>query len=103
METREYPNFASAMRAALDWLAQNGVKVLDAPFRSKMGTYGMQSKDKRSYYRIEFDQRSGAHINVQAKGKKGPHFVFDGNESEVRSRWRQLFLWHPVFGKSGRG
>ena len=42
-------------------------------------------------YRIEFDVRNGAHINVFAGKEKGPHFLFPGNENSVNSVLRQLF------------
>ncbi|GAA3375482.1 hypothetical protein GCM10020367_43460 [Streptomyces sannanensis] len=34
-------------------------------------------------FRIEFDDRSGAHINVWAGKEKGPHFQFNATETTV--------------------
>jgi hypothetical protein len=55
----------------------------------------MRTIDGGAGYRIEFDARSGAHINVWSRKEKGPHYVFPGNEGAVRAKWRQLFLWDP--------
>ena len=94
METRNFINYNEAVRAALDWLRDEQV-ILDEAFEAKMGGFGMRSFDGSGGYRIEFDQRSQAHVNVWSHSRKGPHYVFPGNESAVRSLWRQLYFWDP--------
>lgn len=44
---------------------------------------GMQTADGKTGFRIEFDKRSGAHINVWSGKEKGPHFKFNASESTV--------------------
>ncbi len=89
-----FTNYNDAIRAALDWLRSQGVQ-LDEAFEAKMGGFGMRSLDRSGGYRLEFDDRSQAHINVWSHGQKGPHYRFPGNEKAVRSLWRQLYFWDP--------
>jgi hypothetical protein len=44
---------------------------------------GMQTADGRTGFRVEFDERSGAHINVWSGKEKGLHFKFDASELTV--------------------
>jgi hypothetical protein len=44
----------------------------------------MQTADGKAGYRIEYDERSGAHINVWSGKEKGPHFNFAASEPTVR-------------------
>lgn len=91
MELR-YHSYNEAIQAALDWLRDRNVQ-LDEAFEAKMGGFGMRSLDRSGGYRIEFDDRSHAHINVWSPGQKGPHYRFPGNDRSVRALWRQLFFW----------
>lgn len=50
---------------------------------------GMSTADGKVGFRIEYDPRNGAHINVWA-GKKGPHFKFEGDQS-VADKIRRIF------------
>lgn len=43
----------------------------------------MQTWDGKTGFRVEFDDRSGAHINVWPAKEKGPHYTFDANEKTV--------------------
>ena len=43
----------------------------------------MQTLNGKVGFRIEFDERSGAHINMWAGKEKGPHVHFDGSEKTV--------------------
>lgn len=92
METEKFKNYDGAIRAALDWLHNEKVELGEA-FESRMGGFGMRSEDGSGGYRIEFDDKNQAHINVWAHKQKGPHFIFPGNEQAVRSLWRQLYFW----------
>ena len=89
-----FVNFNDAIRAALDWLADHKVK-LDEAYESKSKSFGMRSFDRTGGYRVEFDDRSSAHINVWCHGQKGPHFTFPGNAQAVCALWRQLYFWDP--------
>jgi hypothetical protein len=93
METRIFRNYNDAIRAAVDWLRVNNVQV-DEAFEAK-GGFGMRNADGSGGYRVEFDDRSQAHINVWCHHRKGPHYTFPGNEAAVRSLWRTLFYWDP--------
>jgi hypothetical protein len=93
METKTFANYNEAIRAALDWLRLQNV-ALDEAFEAK-GGFGIRTSDGSGGYRIEFDDRSHAHINVWCHSRKGPHYAFPGNENSVRSVWRQLFYWDP--------
>jgi hypothetical protein len=51
---------------------------------------GMKTADGRVGFRVEYDARSGAHINVWAGKEKGPHFQFDASQSTVNRIIRQF-------------
>ena len=44
---------------------------------------GMQTLDGKVGFRVEYDARNGAHINVWAGKEKGPHFTFDASQATV--------------------
>lgn len=96
MDTKcqNFKSFDGAIRAALDWLRSQGVGLEEA-FEAKFGGFGMRSLDGSGGYRIEFDARRKAHINVWCHRQRGPHLCFPGNEFAVRSVFRQLFYWDP--------
>ncbi len=91
------PDFNPRMREALDWLKARGFDSTKArPFPSRMSvkhmggrTNGMRHGDIG--YRIEFDARSQAHINVFAGKEVGPHFTFSQSEADMLAVLRQLF------------
>ncbi len=95
METKRFVDYGDAIAAALEWLKGRGVATLDEAYESRSGGFGMRTMDGSAGYRIEFDSRSGAHINVWWHKVKGAHHVFQGNEGAVRTKWRQLFFWDP--------
>lgn len=75
----------------MTWLRTKGFQVGTATrgrFGAAQGTInGLRSGG--TGYRIEFDARSGAHINVFS-GKEKWHFIFPGGQSAVKSLLRQL-------------
>jgi hypothetical protein len=87
--------YGDAIKTALEWLRSVGATNLEKAFEAKFGGFGMRTFDGSSGYRLEFDQRSGPHINVWHSKVQGPHFTFIGNEQDVRSKWRQLYWWDP--------
>jgi hypothetical protein len=80
-------DYNQAMNKALAWLDERGFKAE----RTTIGRFGeiqgkpigMQTADGKTGFRVEFDERSGAHINVWSGKEKGPHFKFDASESTV--------------------
>jgi len=89
--------FNPAMQQAQDWLSMRGFDPSRAtPFASRMSArFGGGRINGMRYgsigYRIEFDTRSGAHINVFAGKEIGPHFTFSFNEGDMLAVLRQLF------------
>ncbi|MEU5373683.1 polymorphic toxin-type HINT domain-containing protein, partial [Streptomyces sp. NPDC005951] len=80
-------DFNRAMNEALEWLEARGFRA-EKPKLGKFGTIkgkpiGMQTVDGKTGFRIEFDQRNGAHINVWSGKEKGPHFTFNASEATV--------------------
>ena len=45
----------------------------------------MGTLDGSGGYRVEFDDRRSAHINVSCHDERGPHYMFPGNAEAVRS------------------
>ncbi|WP_322026159.1 hypothetical protein [Burkholderia sp. BCC1977] len=89
----EFKEFNQAQKAAMEWLGARGFKA-EQPTLAKFGDgagkpIGMKSSDGRVGFRIEYDERSGAHINVFAGKEKGPHFTFEGSQSTVDQIVRQ--------------
>jgi RHS repeat-associated protein len=84
--------FNQARNAALRWLEARGFKA-SVPVWNRFPTevrntrivgYATDATSARVGYRIEFDARSGAHINTFAPDAKG-HFLFDGTEKSVNT------------------
>lgn len=80
-------DFNQARNQALEWLSSRGFKAEKVTL-GKFGTIkgkpiGMQTADGKVGFRIEFDDRHGAHINVWAGKEKGPHYQFQGKEATV--------------------
>ncbi|MGW9479231.1 polymorphic toxin-type HINT domain-containing protein [Saccharomonospora azurea] len=80
-------DFNQARNRALGWLVPRGFKaekVKLGRFRQIEGKpVGMQTANNKVGFRIEFDERSGAHINVWAGKEKGSHFQFNATEATV--------------------
>jgi len=75
------------MNKALEWLDEREF-VAERTTIGKFGTIagqpiGMQTADGKTGFRVEFDDRNGAHINVWSGKEKGPHFNFDASERTV--------------------
>ncbi|GAB3391555.1 hypothetical protein [Amycolatopsis echigonensis] len=75
------------MNKALGWLQDRGFKA-ERPTLGKFGEIqgkpiGTQTADGKTGFRIEYDERSGAHINVWSGKEKGPHFTFDASKATV--------------------
>ncbi len=43
----------------------------------------MQTADGKTGFRVEYDERSKAHINVWSSKNKGPHYLFDASKKTV--------------------
>ena len=80
-------DFNQAMNQVLEWLESRGFRAEAATlgrFGKRKGMpVGMQTSNGKVGFRVEFDERSGAHINVWAGKEKGPHFQFAGSEKTV--------------------
>ena len=90
-------DFNTAIQNALEWLRSQGIDVgkPTGTFTGKFGPNKGKSIGVRfeggGYYRIEFDARSGAHINVGTGKVKGPHIQFEGNEKTVNKMISRFF------------
>ena len=84
-----FSDYHQARNAALSWLEKQGQgfkaeKVVLGKFGPNKGNaIGMQTSDGKIGFRIEFDKKNGAHINVWSGKEKGPHFKFEGSEKTV--------------------
>ncbi|MBJ6590595.1 hypothetical protein JGT96_08100 [Enterobacter hormaechei] len=80
-------SYKQARNKALKWLEERGFKaekVNTGKFGSTKGQpVGMTTIDGKTGSRVEYDERSGAHINVFSGKDKGEHFMFDAPESVV--------------------
>ncbi|ELK2690551.1 RHS domain-containing protein, partial [Salmonella enterica subsp. enterica serovar Kentucky] len=87
-------SYEQARNKALKWLEERGFKaerVNIGKFGSTRGKpVGMTTADGKTGFRIEYDERSGAHINVFSGKDKGEHFLFDASESIV-TKLQKLF------------
>ncbi len=80
-------DYNQAMREALAWLEERGFRA-DRRTIGRLGqtrgrAIGMQTTDGKVGFRVEYDDRSGAHINVWNGKEKGPHFKFDATARTV--------------------
>jgi len=86
--------YEKALNKALLWLQERNFvaeKVNTGRFGSIKGQpIGMTTLDGKTGFRIEFDERSDAHINVFSGKEKGEHFLFDATESDV-TKLQKLF------------
>ncbi|WP_350307607.1 RHS repeat domain-containing protein, partial [Photorhabdus viridis] len=87
-------SFEQARNKALNWLTDRkfkAEKVNTGKFGStKNQPVGMTTADGKTGFRIEYDERSGAHINVFSGKEKGEHFLFDATEKTV-TKLQKLF------------
>jgi hypothetical protein len=71
----------------VEWLGARGFKAEQATlgkFGENAGKpIGMKSANSSVGFRVEYDARNGAHINVWAGKEKGPHFTFEGSQSMI--------------------
>lgn len=89
----EFKSSGEAINAAIGWLNARGVdttKMVEHTF--KFGSKGMVVPGTRGAvgYRIEYDSRNGAHVNVMDR-VKGPHLTFEGDKKSVDTLIRRLF------------
>ena len=93
-----FKDFNQARNAALQWLEGRGFKAEQATlgrFGANTGRpIGMKSADGKSGFRVEFDERHGAHINVWS-GKKKETFTFQGKQSTVDEIVKQFVKERP--------
>ena len=74
LDCEEY--LASIKKADIQNISR--VKVIGEP-------HGMKTADGKVGFRIEFDEKVGAHINVfDKKEKDTPHFIFKASEKTVK-------------------
>ena len=81
-------DFNLARNEALEWLGKRGFKAE----KQTLGRFGdiagrpvgMQTLDGKVGFRVEYDARNGAHINVWSGKEKGPHFTFEASEKTVK-------------------
>lgn len=89
-----FRNFNDAQANASAWLRERGFDPTKAqPNISKFtGEVNGLKMDGNIGFRIEFDARNGAHINVFAGKEKGPHFLIENvNEAGLNAILCQLF------------
>ncbi|WP_309598804.1 RHS repeat-associated core domain-containing protein, partial [Yersinia similis] len=83
-----YTSYEQARNAALKWLQDRGFKA-ETENLGRFGDIkgkpvGMQTGNGKVGFRVEFDERSGAHINTWSGKEKGPHFQFEASEKTVK-------------------
>lgn len=93
-----FKDFNQARNGAVQWLEGRGFKAEQATlgkFGDNAGKpIGMKSADGRSGFRVEFDDRHGAHINVWS-GRQKDTFTFEGNQSMVDQIVKQFVKERP--------
>ena len=79
--------YEQALKKALAWLELRGFKaerVNLSKFTKK--PYGMMNNAGNVGFRVEYDEKCGAHINVfDGKEVNDPHFTWDGTNTQVNS------------------
>ncbi|MNN53275.1 hypothetical protein D3C81_1680190 [compost metagenome] len=83
-----------AMNKALKWLEAKGFKaerVNTGKFGATKGkAVSMTTADGKTGFRIEYDDRSGAHINVFSGKDKGDHYQFDAIEKTTTKHQKDI-------------
>ena len=90
----DFPSSGKAINHALDWLRGQGVDVTKLePYTYKFGGKGMALPGTKGAvgFRVEFDARNGAHVNVMNRKAIGPHLRFKGNQKSVNTLLRRLY------------
>ncbi|MDQ0473539.1 RHS repeat-associated core domain-containing protein [Labrys wisconsinensis] len=95
LDDRAFADYNQARNAALKWLEDRGEFKAEQPTLGKFGDnagkpIGMRSADGKSGFRVEFDERHGAHINVWS-GKQKDTFTFEDNQSMINQIVKQFF------------
>jgi RHS repeat-associated protein len=92
-QTEAFKNFNSAIARAFEWLHSQGVdtSTLTQVRDFKFGGRGLTNAAGNIGFRIEWDPKIGAHINVFNRKVIGPHLTFPGNEKSVKTLLRVLF------------
>nr|WP_262417910.1 hypothetical protein [Pantoea dispersa] len=89
-------SYEQARNKALNWHEERGFKaekVNTGKFGSTRGKpVGMTTADGKTGFRIEYDERSGAHINVFSDKEKGEDYLFEATESSVKRLQRLFYL-----------
>ncbi|WP_459681290.1 RHS repeat-associated core domain-containing protein, partial [Pseudomonas fluorescens] len=93
-ESTQSSTYEQALNKALKWLLKNDFRA-EKPTQGKFGPrkgepIGMQTADGKTGYRVEHDERNGAHINVWSGKQKGPHYLFDGSQKLVLKLTRRF-------------
>lgn len=87
LKSDKLDSYDNARNKALDWLKERGFKAervnLGKLGDTKGKPVGMLSSDGKTGFRIEYDNRSGAHINVFNGKEHGPHYQFDATPKTV--------------------
>ncbi len=80
-----FASYEQARNAALKWLEKYGFKA-EKPYKGRFSDKpnGMSDASGKTRFRVEYDERSKAHINVESGKIKGPHFQFEGTEKMVQ-------------------
>ena len=83
-------DFNQARNKAVKWLDEKGFKATEpniggvkATEGKAVGMKGKNADGKNSGFRVEYDKKNGAHINVFSGKEKGPHFTFPASEKTV--------------------
>ena len=83
-------DFNQARNKAVKWLDERGFKATEsnlggvkATEGKAVGMKGKNAEGKNSGFRVEHDEKNGAHINVFSGKEKGPHFTFPASEKTV--------------------
>ncbi|KGQ18161.1 Rhs family protein [Lysobacter dokdonensis DS-58] len=95
--TTDFKDFNQARNAAIGWLGDKGFKAEKATLgkfgENKGKPVGMTTADGKSGFRVEYDGRHGAHINVWS-GKEKQTFTFKGTPEQVNKLVRQFIKEH---------
>ena len=91
---KDIKDFNQARNEALEWLASRGFKAELATLgkfgANKGKPIGMRTADGSVGFRVEYDERSGAHINVWSGKEKGDHIKFNGTQALVDKLVKQF-------------
>ncbi|WP_421694497.1 hypothetical protein [Aestuariivirga sp.] len=93
-----FKDFTGALSETIKWLEGRGSNAEQATigkFGENAGRpIGMKSASGKSGFRVEFDERHGAHINAWS-GKEKQTFSFEGSQSMVNQIVKQFEKERP--------